>query len=829
MRSLMKVFAAFAVGVVAVTVPSVADAADGDVVLSEVMYHAADGSTDDDDDYDFIEITNTGAAPVDLSGWEIEEAIEFVFPAGTSIDPGAYLVVAHDETAFAERYGENPDFEFDDGKLKNSSELIELRNGSGDVIDQLEYNDDPPWPGSADGEGRSLEKLDLSLTNAGDDTDADNWLASPTENGTPGAENSLATSGPAILDVDDGSERPAADVGIPVTANVANATSVDIAYMVGFGEVAQMPMTDEGGGAYSAVLPAQPARTLVRYEIIATNDNGTTTSPDETDTISYHGVVTADPNQPTDLPILDWFITEEEFELLLGDHRFTDITSPIVLAYGDQVFDSATIRVRGNATRSLPKPSFRVELPRGQLISFDGYVDEPVDEFNLFRRNDLKADLGWEMAGDVGLQDVDFFGLRVYQNGEFWSTGAYLTARDGRWRELVGYDNAAVYKAEKLMEKTSNPNKAAKQWDKKNGEEGDYTDIWELTNIIDTGKSDQQFEDMMETLDIPAVINYWAYVSFLRQQDAVFKNHYWVRDSENGGRWHVDLWDLNLGVSRGALWTTDMPLIKALNRYPEFQEMHARRLKTMIDTYDPVERVAEYDQRYNDAFDALWDDRALWPQRSAPDVTRMSWINGLPSRYSYFASNTDKAKGRDIPASQSADRPIAITSITPEDGDLPAIVALTNNSADEAFDLTDWTIDELDFEFPAGTVVLPGSTVVITSDDKDYRAATDGVFVGGEFDELPDEGFLTLADADGQVVESVGYGSDDLDGDGITNDVDNCPTDPNADQADGDGDGIGDVCDADGDDGPLGDADGDGVANTADNCPADANADQADG
>ncbi len=43
----------------------------------------------------------------------------------------------------------------------------------------------------------------------------------------------------------------------------------------------------------------------------------------------------------------------------------------------------------------------------------------------------------------------------------------------------------------------------------------------------------------------------------------------------------------------------------------------------------------------------------------------------------------------------------------------------------------------------------------------------------------------------------------DTDGDGVTDDVDNCPDDANADQADLDGDGLGDVCDSD--------ADGDGV------------------
>jgi hypothetical protein len=86
----------------------------------------------------------------------------------------------------------------------------------------------------------------------------------------------------------------------------------------------------------------------------------------------------------------------------------------------------------------------------------------------------------------------------------------------------------------------------------------------------------------------------------------------------------------------------------------------------------------------------------------------------------------------------------------------------------------------------------------------------------------------------------------DSDSDGVSNTCDNCPNAANADQADLDGDGIGDTCDPDIDgdgvlnasdncptvynplQGPCIDTDQDGILDAYDNCPLVANADQAD-
>ncbi len=64
----------------------------------------------------------------------------------------------------------------------------------------------------------------------------------------------------------------------------------------------------------------------------------------------------------------------------------------------------------------------------------------------------------------------------------------------------------------------------------------------------------------------------------------------------------------------------------------------------------------------------------------------------------------------------------------------------------------------------------------------------------------------------------------DVDGDGISNEDDNCVNDANPDQADADGDGEGDVCDIT----PNGDNDEDGIDNLDDNCVDTYNPDQSD-
>ncbi|HEX4823034.1 MAG TPA: thrombospondin type 3 repeat-containing protein [Candidatus Polarisedimenticolaceae bacterium] len=108
----------------------------------------------------------------------------------------------------------------------------------------------------------------------------------------------------------------------------------------------------------------------------------------------------------------------------------------------------------------------------------------------------------------------------------------------------------------------------------------------------------------------------------------------------------------------------------------------------------------------------------------------------------------------------------------------------------------------------------------------------DGDGVCGNVDNCPTVANANQANQDG---DAFGDACDpcpldplnDADGDGICGNVDNCPTVANANQANQDGDAFGDACDACPAD-PLNDVDGDGICGNVDNCPTVANANQAD-
>ena len=95
-----------------------------DVVISEIMYHPSSENPAEE----YIELYNSGVAPVTLTGWQFTSGVTFTFPA-SSIPAGGYLVVAANSSAFAAKYPAVTNFVAGwTGQLSNSSNTITLRD-----------------------------------------------------------------------------------------------------------------------------------------------------------------------------------------------------------------------------------------------------------------------------------------------------------------------------------------------------------------------------------------------------------------------------------------------------------------------------------------------------------------------------------------------------------------------------------------------------------------------------------------------------------------------------------------------------------------------------
>jgi len=125
--------------------------------ITELMYNPAGPNADD---YEFIELMNTGPVAMNLLGTKIDTGIDFTFGSVT-LNPGARIVVARNVTAFKQRYPGVPDSQIVGpytGRLADGGERIRLLTPMSQVLLDFEYKDG--WLPQTDGGGYSLVKID---------------------------------------------------------------------------------------------------------------------------------------------------------------------------------------------------------------------------------------------------------------------------------------------------------------------------------------------------------------------------------------------------------------------------------------------------------------------------------------------------------------------------------------------------------------------------------------------------------------------------------------------------------------------------------------------
>lgn len=165
------------------------------LALTEIMYQPPDVGLTNSDEFEFLELKNTGTSVLNLSGLTFS-GITFTFTNGTTLAPGAFFVLARNATAFASKYPEVTVNGIYTGRLDNGGEPLRLSHALGGNIFSVTYDDVAPWPVAPDGYGFSLVQVN-PVTQAPDD--GTKWRASTSIGGSPGADDPAPTIAPVVI------------------------------------------------------------------------------------------------------------------------------------------------------------------------------------------------------------------------------------------------------------------------------------------------------------------------------------------------------------------------------------------------------------------------------------------------------------------------------------------------------------------------------------------------------------------------------------------------------------------------------------------------------
>ncbi len=529
-------------------------------------------------------------------------------------------------------------------------------------------------------------------------------------------------------------------------------------------------MTANGDGTFTGTIPGAAAGHLIRYRVQAINANATTLSPRADDTAVYRGVVVPD-GITSPIPEVQWFMADADYNRMVANPT-ADITATAAIAYNGTVIDNVQANIKGHASQSTAKVSWKFHTPQDYELDMPGFV-EPVDEFDLQSDYEDKSHgrslLSWDAYEQAGVSTHQMFPIRAQRNGNFQGLYNIQDTYDGTWRDQNGYSDSEFYEAEGSAFVSSHP--VNQRFTKDNPKNTDYSPLSSFLRFEDLSGNAQR-DNLLGDADIPQMINYAAVTAIIQHADSSSKNFYLAQDPVTG-RWSVLPWDLdhtwdNLCCQVTSNFVTpaepgdkSSALMAAILAVPQWKQMYFRRLRTLVDQIlAPGRSEAVYDAIMGPAAPVAALDYKAWPypQSANYNTYRQQLFTAIQSRRNVFASDSR------VPAAQPATPDMVIDEIQPSPtaGSGAQYVELYNPGA-SAIDLSGWTLSidgAASLTIQNGTVILPHDAMTFVSNDPTFRAAYGStVFVGDRFSgTMATTGTLTLSRPDASVADTVSYG-----------------------------------------------------------------------
>lgn len=428
----------------------------GAPVINEIWYRPGSGYPETPA-LEFIEIHNPDTTTANLAGWKLTDGPDFTFPAGTSIPPGGFLVVAANPTALqAAAPISSPvvgPWKAGD-RVSNQGETITLVNGAAVIVDSVDYADEGDWATRtrdslggwswvtpANGSGRSLERRNPKLPF----TNGQNWGASNAVGGSPGAANSLLTANvaPIISHVKHAPAVPTSADPVTISARVSDesmASNVAVtlywrnATTTSPGAFQAAVMSHLDGGTFTTGLAPLPDKSVVEFYISANDGTNTRTWPAATNEgQNANAAYQVDNDVPAgNAPVYRLILTATENAAFntyiasgtapgpgpggpggpggnIGDRRF-NLTLVASRGENTTVRYRTSMRVRGNSSRNYTLKPLRISMPNDDR--WDG-----ISDFLLNPRGSPVQFLAHRILRAAGLVAADTTPVKLRRQG----------------------------------------------------------------------------------------------------------------------------------------------------------------------------------------------------------------------------------------------------------------------------------------------------------------------------------------------------------------------------------------------------------------------------
>lgn len=582
------------------------------LVINEIHYDSAPKT----EFVEFIELLNTNQTPLDISGCSFTDGIDFTFSGNTILAATEYIIITEDPNELAAKFDLPPEtqvFQYS-GSLSNDGEQIDLKNAPGVLLDTVDYQAEFPWPTSPNGEGDSMQLINATLDNNLGGT----WRGSSP---TPGLPNGVfaTTTPPIIRQVDHFPKTPLSSEALTVSAKVTDAdgvASVNLLYQIvapgafipAFipqpysqllanpeGQGAAYPafedpanwttiaMVDDGTATFTATIPAQAHRTLIRYRIVAVDSLAAAVRVPYVDdeslnfaAFTYDGVpdyVTDDSIHSaevlTKLPVYQMITRDEDrayafayestgdnFRIGKGHPARGNYNWECALVYDGVVYDHVGWRLRQNNDRYAGngKRSMRFRMNRGHYFQARGedgkklavkwrrFNTSKMSRFGGTNNYGLYETINSRLWRMVGVEAPYFLPAHWRMidgteeapdqyNGDFFGFTTVVQDIDGRLLDERGLPNGNMYK---LKDGFSNP--LALQRNQTRTAVTDGSDFTNIKNNLDGSQTDAWLNDHV---DWDQWARYHAVVEAVRHYDygtpsTHFKNRAWYFKEQEG-------------------------------------------------------------------------------------------------------------------------------------------------------------------------------------------------------------------------------------------------------------------------------------------------------